>query len=202
MNSIINTEDTENETPLTQSDTLNIKEKIRITTHNIQGLNNQVKLQQWITYCIEQDLHIISLTETKLKNSKEHLLSNPTYKIYTSNFEPTSTLHRETSLGTAFMIHRNLQPYIHYIGTYPGTAIYIDFYFPNNNKTRIISIYLPSNHQDLLARTQKQIGTWIQEAKQKKWHTIIMGTSMLIEKRRKNSCHFFLISHFQIAQVS
>ena len=152
----------------------NIKEYINLATHNIRGLNNLTKLHSWIDYCIEQNLHIIALSETKLKESSPIALTNCHYKIYTSNFIPTSDQNREASLGSALLVHNTIQPYIHSISTYPGTAICIDFYFPGN-RTRIISTYLPSNHPDLLTRTQKQISLWIYEAKQKNWHTIIMG---------------------------
>ena len=47
----------------------NIKEKINFATHNIRGFNNLIKCQQWITYCLQNNLHIISITETKLKSN-------------------------------------------------------------------------------------------------------------------------------------
>src|SRR6185437_332809 len=134
----------------------NFKETINIATHNIRGLNNLTKLHNWIDYCIEQNLQIISLSETKLKNSNTAALTNQHYNIYTSNYSPTNTNSREASLGTALLIHNTIQPYIHNINTYPGTAIGIDLYFLGN-RTRIISAYLPSNHPDLLTRTQRQI---------------------------------------------
>ena len=46
-----------------------ILEKIKIVIHNIQELNNQTKLQQQISYCTEEDLHIVAIAETKLKQS-------------------------------------------------------------------------------------------------------------------------------------
>ena len=134
----------------------NIKEKINFATHNIRGFNNQIKRQQWITYCLQENLHIISITETKLKESSQLSLTNSAYKIFTSNYTPILHQQRESSLGTALMIHNSVQPYIHNITTFPGTALSIDFFFPNN-KTRIISVYLPSNNPDLSDRTQIQI---------------------------------------------
>src|ERR1043165_602555 len=68
--------------------TLNIKDHLNIATHNIQGLNDPLKLQIWLEYCAKNNYHIVSITETKLKNSSFAELSNPLYKIYTSNFIP------------------------------------------------------------------------------------------------------------------
>ena len=128
------------------------KQQINFTTHNIRGLNNSVKLQNWIEYCIRENLHLVALSETKLK-SKPTSLTNPLYKFYTSNFIPSNPLHRETALGTALMVHKSIQLYIHNINSLLGSAIYIDFFFSNNNKTRVISVYLLTNHLQLLKST-------------------------------------------------
>ena len=71
---------------------------------------------------------------------------------------------------------------------FQGTILTIDFYFPNN-KTRIISVYLPTNNPDLLARTQNQITLWSTESKIRNWHTIILGdfNSNNTSARKKNT---------------
>ena len=66
----------------------NLNDKINIATHNIRGINNILKMQTWIEHCAELNLHIISLTETKLKDTITKSLTNPLYKIFTSNFIP------------------------------------------------------------------------------------------------------------------
>ena len=156
-----------------QNDLHNFKEKINIATHNIRGINNLTKFHLWIDFCLQEKLHIVSLTETKLKDNP-NATTNPHYKIFTSNYHPTSTQSRETSLGTAILVHNTIQPYIHDINTLPGTAIYIDFFFPGN-KTRVISIYLPSNNNELSTRTQKQVSLWTVEAKRRNWHILLLG---------------------------
>ena len=165
----------------------NIKEKINLVTHNVRGFNNYIKRQQWITYCLQKNFHIISITETKLKESSQISLTNPYYKIYTSNYTPILQ-QREASLGTAIMVHNTVQPYIHNINAFLGTALCIDFFFPNN-KTRIISVYLPSNNSDLSKRTQTQISLWSTEAKNKNWHIIILGdfNSNNYNNKKKNT---------------
>ena len=99
------------------------------------------------------------MTETKLKHSNRAYLTNLIYKIYSSNFIPTNDKQREASLGTAIAIHNTLNPYIHDIKTFPGTAIYIDLFLPKKNKTRIISIYIPNDHTELANQTQKTINS-------------------------------------------
>ena len=142
---------------------------LQIATHNVQGLNNNLKLKLWLEYCNQKQFHIISITETKLAQSSSSLLrlSNPLYKIYTSNCNQESAKERETSMGTAIALHHSIQPYIHNILTVPGTAILIDLFFPNSNKTRIISTYLPSNNDQLSKDTQNTIINWILQAQQK-----------------------------------
>ena len=71
-------------------------------------------------------------------------------------------------------MHYTIQPYIHNINTFAGTALCVDFFFPNN-KTHIISVYLPSNNSVLSTRTQTQISLWFTEAKNRNWHSIILG---------------------------
>ena len=72
------------------NNSLNIQQNINILTHNVQGLNNLIKLQNWLTYCAKKNIYIASITETKLKHSSKTYLTNPIYKIYSSNFIPTN----------------------------------------------------------------------------------------------------------------
>jgi len=150
--------------------------EINIATHNIRGMSKLGKIHDWIDYCLESNLHIIALTETKLTTARAANLTNPLYSFFTSNFETQNLPHSGPSLGTALMVCNQLQPYIHDIQTLPGTVIYIDFYFPNN-KTRIISTYLPSatNHHQLNKLTQEKSFRWFLEAKNKNWNVFLLG---------------------------
>ena len=95
-------------------------EKINIATHNIRGINNILKMQTWIEHCTESNLYLISLTETKLKDSMMKSLTNLLYKIFTSNFVLYKPNQYEASLGTALMVCNQLQSYIHKINTFQG----------------------------------------------------------------------------------
>src|SRR5437868_11248918 len=117
------------------------------------------------------------MTETKLAESISSNLSlqNPYYYIYTSNCDQTTAKKQESSLGTAIAIIPSLRPYIHNIKKTPGTAIAIDFFFPQRYRLRVISTYLPNNNNLVLHQTQNIIQKWIEEATSSQYHIIIIG---------------------------
>jgi exonuclease III len=102
---------------------------LSICTHNVRGLNQDLKKQVWEQYCLENNLNIISLTETKLSN--EYLTTKP-HKTphYTYFWSCTEGSKAETAL----MINNDLTPHIHNIITYPGYAIAIDIFFKHDFK--------------------------------------------------------------------
>jgi len=138
-------------------------------------LNNRLKLHNWLTYCEKKQFHLVSMTETKLKTDSLTTLTNPLYKIFSSNFIPKNNSQREASLGTAIAVHTSICPYINNTGNFPGTAIFVDLCFPGNNKIRFISIYIPTNHPELALSTQRVINSWITEAKARNWQCIVLG---------------------------
>ena len=107
----------------TELSTLKIKQhtnSLIIGTHNIQGMNDSIKFQQWIEFCNANSLDIISITETKLAQSKftKHTLNNPYYQVFTSNTTIDNAQKCKASMGTAIAIKTFLQPYIHNITVY------------------------------------------------------------------------------------
>ena len=64
----------------------------------------------------------------------------------------------------------------------------------------IISTYLPSNHDDLLMRTQRQLNNWIDEIKTKNWHSLIMGDFNTNTSTKKKK--YTLFSKLQFASFS
>ena len=103
----------------------------------------------------------------------------------------SNPLHCETALGTALIVHKSIQPYIYNINSLPGSAIYIDFFFPNNNKIRVISVYLPTNHPQLLKSTQSLVNIWLNEAKTRNWHSIVLGDFNANERSNKKQFPIF-----------
>src|SRR6185437_6552690 len=88
-------------------------DRINITVLNVQGLSNRTKFQTWLTYCNEENIHIIAMSETKLKQDNKYVLSNSLYKIFMSNYKPTEVRTREASMGMALAIKMDLCLYIH-----------------------------------------------------------------------------------------
>jgi exonuclease III len=117
------------------------------------------------------------MTETKLAEStySKFKLSNSYYDIYTSNSTSEVIKKQESSMGTLIAISKFLRPYIHNIKTMPGIAIAIDFFFLQNQKTRVISVYLPSNNKKLNQNTQQEIVTWITYSHTHNYNTIVLG---------------------------
>src|SRR5260364_252432 len=73
----------------------NLLTGINITTHNIRKLFSIDKARSWIEHCAENNMHIISLTETKLKESSILTLTNPLYFFYISHHTSTNPAQRE-----------------------------------------------------------------------------------------------------------
>src|SRR5205085_12259050 len=102
----------------TELSTLKIKQhtnSLIIGTHNILGMNDSIKFQQWIEFCNANSLDIISITETKLVQSKftKHTLNNPYYQVFTPNTTIDNAQKRKASMSTAIAIKTFLQPYLH-----------------------------------------------------------------------------------------
>ena len=141
-------------------------DSINIATHNVQGINNKLKWETWLEFCVRENLHIVSLTETKLPEGSATKLKllNPYYKIFTANCTETEAKKNPASMGAALANRNPIQPYIQNVQSLPAVAVMLDFAFPKNNKIRVISLYLPSNNHELLLKTQQQIMQWITTA--------------------------------------
>ncbi|CAG8793037.1 15469_t:CDS:2, partial [Gigaspora margarita] len=50
-------------------------EAINIAIYNVQRLTKKTKYQTWLTYCIEKNIHIIAISETKLKQNNDYALT-------------------------------------------------------------------------------------------------------------------------------
>ena len=155
----------------------NNNKSILIATHNIQGMNNITKFQQWIQFCHDSQLDIISITETKLASSTHNNFKflNSHYKIFFANTTSISKKKQEASMGTAIAVKNSLCPYIHNIQTFEGYGIAIDLFFPGNQWYRIISVYNPCNDNNAREFLNQKIQQWIQNANTLKIETIVLG---------------------------
>src|ERR1041384_831582 len=88
---------------------------LNILNHNVQGLNQALKLQLLLEHCNSNEIDIAFFIETKLAASSNNpiALTNPLYKIYTANCDQANANIRESSKGVAIALKPTLQPYIH-----------------------------------------------------------------------------------------
>jgi hypothetical protein len=121
---------------------------LRIATHNVQGYNSNIKRLLWEDYCLTNNLHIISITETKISNITPVKSFNTQHFTY---YWANSTASKE---GTGLMIRNNIRPHIHNVLTHPGGAIALDIFFKHDYKFRIISVYLSSTNSSERKSTQ------------------------------------------------
>ena len=145
---------------------------LSICTHNVRGLNQDLKKQVWEQYCLDNNLNIISLTETKLSQSNQYLTSKPFRTPYYTYFWSCT---KSSKAGTAMMISNHLTPHIHNIITDPGYAITINIFFKQDFKFCIISVYLPSDDFPVRLATQNLIIKWIQQAMALNLLPIVLG---------------------------
>ena len=141
-----------NSQTITNTDTNNTNNlfSLNIVTHNIRGYNNPLKKQLWEDFCLSHNYNIISLTETKLTNSKSKYFNTQYFTYHLSN--STSSVE-----GTGIMLSNNLTPHIHKILKHEGGAISIDLFFKHDFKFRIISVYLSSTDISCRNSTQTKV---------------------------------------------
>src|SRR6185312_4157714 len=142
---------------------------INIATHNIQGYNNTEKKLLLEKFCLTHNLHIISLTETKIAETPKKKFFNSKFFTY---YWANSTTAKE---GTCIMIKNHLQPHVHKILNHPGGAIAIDLFLKQDFKFRIISVYLSSTNSNTRKETQQTVISWIRYALQHQLRIIILG---------------------------
>src|SRR6185437_4494095 len=84
----------------------NILDRLHIGTHNVQGINVALKYRNWIEYCNKNEIHIISMTETKIAESSNYklYLANPYYDVYTANSNDEVINKQESSMGTMIAV--------------------------------------------------------------------------------------------------
>ena len=131
-------------------------EYLNIATINVQGLNVQLKRQLIFEYLNKEGLDIVSIMETKLaqKEDLKRSLTNEYYYVYTAATLEDLGLKKKSAIETALLVKPYLRHYIYNIESFLGTAIMINFFLLGNLRTRLISIYLPSDKRKISLKTQ------------------------------------------------
>ena len=161
---------------------------LTIATHNVRGFNVASKRQIWQDYCINHDISIASITETKIsQKTKLSFCNNHLYTYYWANSDSSME-------GAAIMVRNHLKPHIHSCLTHPGGAIALDLFFKSNIKLRIISVYLSSTDSTRRNLTQNTVINWIIQAQQLNLQPIILGDFNTHDTHFSSSSKFKLIN--------
>src|SRR5690242_2995474 len=91
---------------------------LSICTHNVQGLNTSTKKETWEHYCLQQNLDIICITETKLSSN-----TTSQKRLRTQHYTYLWSCTDSSKAGTAIMIRNSLTLHIHNIKIVAGYAI-------------------------------------------------------------------------------
>ena len=177
--------------------------KIRVATINVQGINEGFKKRLIFEELSRREIDIVAVTETKLAE-KEDLrtqLINEWYKVYIAATTEDKEVKREASMGVALLVKPDINCYIHDIQTYKGTAIYIDFFFPRNNRTRVIAVYIPTGKIELIKQTQVKVKEWIESAKARTMNTLVMGDFNSNTERKEDIRKMFIFKSMQENQL-
>jgi endonuclease/exonuclease/phosphatase family metal-dependent hydrolase len=162
---------------------------LTIATHNVRGFNNLTKRETWESYCLNHNISIASLTETKISNNSNlRFCNNNFFTYYWANSESSAE-------GTAIMIQNHLKPHVHSCNIHPGGAIALDLFFKGSIKLHVISVYLSSTDITKRTHTQNKVINWIQQAHQQNLHPIILGDFNTHDNISSSSTKFKLINY-------
>src|SRR6185436_9662410 len=161
---------------------------LTIATHNVRGFNEPTKREAWQDYCLNHNISIASITETKISDKTNLFFCNNNFFTYYWSNSPTSIKN------TAIMIRNNLKPHIYSIHTHSGGAIALDIFFQSNIKLRIILVYLSSTDMTTRNQTQNTVINWIQQASQLHIHSIILGDFNTQDNMNSSSSKYKLIN--------
>src|SRR6185437_7234834 len=133
------------------------------------------------------------MTETKIAESSNHklFLANPYYEVYTANSNAKTVNKQESSMGSALAVQKTLQPYINNILKVTETAIAVDFFFPRNQRIRVISIYLTTTNKILKEEMQRTVADWVRQAVAKDYNVVMMGDFNLDGSKEKKLIPLF-----------
>jgi exonuclease III len=130
-----------------------------IATQNVRGFSDQAKQLEWVRACMEEDIDIIGLTETKLTQSSCKSVSTTINSLKFEESETTykswwSTSEKSKGSGVGILIKSNLAKHVYKIEYWKGYAMCLDLIFKHGKKMRLIVIYYPSNPQKRKIRSK------------------------------------------------
>jgi exonuclease III len=158
---------------------------LKIAMLNIRSLND-IKIQNIENLLKQQDLDVLSLTETRVKNKtlkfmvKKKLLN---YEIF-----DTIDLANVNSTSTVLIVKKDLAKYISKIEKHKGRILKMEFIFSAQQRLSIITVYNKSGAREkgrikTKIKINKEIIKMIKESKKQKHQVILMGDFNLKYKK-------------------
>jgi exonuclease III len=157
----------------------------KVATLNIRSLND-IKIQNIGNFLKQQDLDVLSLTETRIKSKtlkfmvKQKLLN---YEIFEA-----IDLTNVNSTGTVLIIKKDLAKYISKIEKYKGRIMKMEFIFSAQQRLSIITVYNKSGAREkgrieTRIEINKEIIKMIKASKKQNHQIILMGDFNLKYKK-------------------
>ncbi|RHZ48859.1 hypothetical protein Glove_541g67 [Diversispora epigaea] len=119
--------------------------KFRIATQNICGFLDLAKQNQWVQACIEEELDIIRLMETKMKPQQEKVVSK----------------NLKRGAGVGIMIKETLAKHVFKVEKMKEYALGIKLAFKNSIKLNVLVIYYSAGQQKKTLRLK--LTQWVLE---------------------------------------
>ena len=127
-----------------QQDELYKWDRLKITSHNINGLKgDQFKLHKLIEWVLDDNIHIIGLSETNLSSREGRWLNTALHTLdYTAYWSEKDTKIKGS--GVAIIIHNKWAKHAEKVRTIGPYLIDITMYFKGAT-INIIQLYSPNN---------------------------------------------------------
>ena len=119
---------------------------LKIATHNVQSITNQVKRHQLIQSMIHYNLNILDISETNLtiKQSWHFARSlDPSYHYYLSSGDCSK------GAGIGLIVRPLISSHIFNHFLYKGRFIYINLQVKGKTKLHIFQVYLYASNYDI-----------------------------------------------------
>ena len=116
---------------------------VSLSTFNIRGLGDEIKQSHLDRDCVQYNLDVIALQETKIKESYEHVFPDTGNKLFV--FDQTQCWQR----GIGFLVSKRMLPCVTTTKQVSDNIAYIEIELPSRNgkltKCRIVNVYGPTN---------------------------------------------------------
>jgi exonuclease III len=158
---------------------------LKVATLNIRSLND-IKIQNIGNLLKQQDLDVLSLTETRIKSKTLQFMVNQ--KLLNYEIFDTIDLPNVNSTGTVLIVKKDLAKYISKIEKHKGRVLKIEFIFSAQQRLSIISVYNKSGAREkgcieTRIEVNKEIIKMVKESRKQKHQIILMGDFNLKYKK-------------------